>query len=367
MRKAIIYLCFFAIGASGIHAGNSYPFGVPSTCISPPSRIEGEAVKMNVTGEFLYWTADSSALYYAQDMQFFQTTPGNSDALVYSMFGELHRVGSSWNPAFRVSGTYHFFDDKWDVTLGWTRFAGDKSSSYEINDPIGTGQGLLTLWGHTSHQDADYASCASGKWDLKINTFDIEWARSFMVGRKFSMRAFAGPRIAWIDQTFDIHYDYLGAHAVAPNHPSIKGSITANSDFRGAGVRGGFDLLYTFNKNWGIFGKTAAATLYGRYNGEQTTLQQEILPTPEDKMIGDSINTYFDSATTAQLALGFEWKKGLSCDKYFLLFRAAWEQNIWFGASKFLHYIHKLSEGLVREENENVTLQGLSLSASFDF
>jgi hypothetical protein len=318
--------------------------------VNPSSRYEiDNGWNLFLNTEFLWWVAKEDGLYYAQSgFTGVQTSAVPPDG-TKNFNGHLQKVKPHFRPGFRIGLGGNMSYDEWDIFLNWTWF-----QSNARGDSKGY---LLTLWGHPRvsgpDNSTDGALFTRAKWSLHLNILDLEMGRSFWVGRHLSLRPFFGVRGAWIDQHFDIHYDYT-------TDPITDGKLRAESDFEGGGVRAGLDTRFGLWGGWSFYGIASASMLYGFFNCDFHERWESV-------KVAKTRDGFHHAASTAQLALGVRWDTYVHRDRYHFGLYAGWEQNIWFGVNKMNHYFHSLSEGNLQQMNGDLTLSGGTFGVRFDF
>jgi hypothetical protein len=316
--------------------------------INPSSRFEiNNGCNMLVTADFLWWSANTDGLYYAQSNVGTTTTLPSNGNVDFS--GHLQRVKEEWGPGFRVGFGGNMPYDEWDIYLNWTWFQADPKDSAKQ-----TSSGpLLVLWGHPDAPEGRLATRAHGKWDLKTNVLDLEMGRSFWAGMRFSLRPFLGIRGAWIDQEFKIKYDYATS-------PTVEGEIKAKSDFEGVGVRAGVDLRFALFNGWSLYGLAAGSLMYGH-------LDCNFHEKSGSSLVARTSDGFHRGVSTLQMGIGTRWDHYFNHKRYHVGVAIGWEQNIWYGITQFNHYYNQLQTGTLVQNNGDLTLQGGTLSARFDF
>ena len=318
--------------------------------VNPSSRFQVEkGWNLFLNTEFLWWVPKEDGLFYAQSgFTGAEESPLPPDA-AKNFRGHLQKVNPHFRPGFRIGFGGNMAYDEWDILLNWTWFKAHARGHAHGN--------LLVLWGHPEAEgmpDAmNSASSAKAKWALHYNVLDVEMGRSFWAGRHFSLRPFLGIRAAWIDQHFNIHYDYKTT-------PETDGRIRAESDFEGVGVRAGLDMRFSLLAGWSLYGIASAAMLYGFYDCDFHERWESV-------RVAIAKDTFHNAASTAQLSFGVQWDTYVHKDRYHFGLYAGWEQNIWFGINKMNHYFRNLSGGSLQQMNGDLTLSGGTFGVRFDF
>ena len=348
MRKILFFSLGF-IGTSGAllfadEMANSYE-ATPKSWVNSSSRLGAvDGQNLFVTLEGLVWIAQENGLIIAQTGQGSGTGAGAPAGSV-DFRGSIKRIRPNWDWGFRFGFGYDVPYDQWEFQALWTHYITEKSNSASGN--------LLPLWAHPDLAAANTATHARGQWNLRLNVFDFDLGRPFWVGKHFSLKPYFGLRLAWIDQIFKVHYDFATS-------PLIVGRLHAKSDFSGAGLRLGLDGRFAFKKGFSIYGVSAFSLLYGRFETDFSERENGL-------KIADADDDFHSGLPTLQLALGLQWDTYLYCHRYHLGFNVGWEQNLWFSLNQMNHFLHQLNEGNLHQENGNLTLQGISFGARFDF
>lgn len=323
--------------------------------VNPSSRFQVDnGWNLFLNTEFLWWVTKEDSLYYAQSgYSNAQTSAVPPDGTI-NFNGHLERVTPDWFPGFRIGLGGNMDYDEWDIFLNWTWY---KSHAQDSSHASSRGV-LLVLWGHpdvdsSATQTAKAAVKATAKWNMQLNLLDLELARSFWVGKSFSLRPFFGARGAWIDQCFKIKYHLITT-------PATESRPKAVSDFEGGGVRAGVDARFVLLGGWSFYGLASASLLYGHYDCD---FKEDW----ENTAIGVTRDGFHQAAATAQLALGVRWDTYVHHDRYHFGLYAGWEQNIWFGLNKMNRYFGKLHDGNLEQLNGDMTLQGGTFGVRFDF
>ncbi len=311
------------------------------------------------TAEGLWWIAKENGLVYAQSGSSgpnVTTEAVPPDPSSFNFKGNLQRVEPSWDWGFRIGLGYNFCYDEWDAKATWTDYrTSEKKTSTGV---------LLNLWGHSDVASSNNASTIKADWDLKYDTFDLELGRGFGAGRCFCLRPFLGIRAAWTDQTFQTFADVILPEDTQSQGP-LSLDLKATSDFSGAGFRFGLDGRFDFCWDVSLFGLASYSLLYGSFDTDFKESTTGL--TVQDLVIASSEDSFHMGLSSLQLALGLQWNRSYCCDRYRFGVHLAWEQNMWFQLNQMNHFQGALSTGNVYQENGNLSLQGISFGARFDF
>ena len=230
------------------------------------------------------------------------------------------KITPEWQSAFRVGAGLNFPRSGFDIIGLWTQFSSESSASKRAKK----GTNLLTLWAHPDANATALATSAQGKWNLCLNSVDLEWGRSSWFGGNFSIRPFFGARWLSIDQSLHHHYDYATT-------PLVTGKLRSTSDFNGGGLRVGADLRYSLGAGFSLVGLASGSLLYGE-SSFNFQLREDQTP------IGKSKSHCVEGMSTLQMNLSLTWDTHFCSDRCHIEFHLGWEQNAYFNANRMSHY-----------------------------
>lgn len=109
-----------------------------------------------IAADFLYWRSENHGFSYAYEL---------SDTVLSDNVGKVLRVGSDWDPGFRVGIGWTTTHDFWDIFLNYTWFQNDAKASKSSVD------GFAPLWPLTTD---DLFGAVSANTDFVLNMGDLE-------------------------------------------------------------------------------------------------------------------------------------------------------------------------------------------------
>jgi hypothetical protein len=322
-----------------------------SGMINPPGRpqVKGGA-DLFVFGNLLYWNAHENGLSYAI------VNKGSSTNLANAQVKNNH---GKWNWAFRAGVGYNLPHDGWDVNLTWLRFTdhGFKRKHAHGNEvifPVGT---------HPADPLAETATAnkAHGKWYLNLNQLDLDLGREFFVSKWLTVRPHFGLRTNWIRQK--IHNDYnnfIGAQV--PNQVKLK----IKDDWYGIGLEGGLDTQWGLGNGFSIFGNLASAIIYGFHDFDYDEEDSPFSARGIEDFV-DLDNSYRISHAILDLAMGLRYDCMFNDDRFHLGLQLGWEHHIYFSQNQFPVFVDSNSLGSFVRNQGDLTLQGWTFAARFDF
>jgi hypothetical protein len=317
-----------------------------SGMINPQGRPQiRDGADLFVFGDLIYWNAHENGLQVAVKNE--GSTTNLSDSKVKTIHGK-------WNVGFRTGIGYNTMHDGWDLRLTWLRFTDNGHNNNHIHGrnaiyPTRVHPAELPFFspGFTKLKSA---------WHLRLNQLDLDLGREFFVSKWLTLRPHFGLRTDWIRQTLEA--DYTGPS----NRPFANRFETELKDhWWGLGLEGGFDTQWGLGNGWSIFGDLSAAIIYGFHHMKYET---EAQPTNVDV---DMADRYRVSHPILDLEMGLRWDNMFSNDRFHLGLQIGWEHHIYFSQNQFPLFVDNASLGSFVANQGDLTLQGWTFSARFDF
>ncbi|NGX60520.1 MAG: hypothetical protein KR126chlam3_01696 [Chlamydiae bacterium] len=360
MQKSLLALSIFGMANVAIAArgGDNCAPEPPATCypedcnhcycLGPenygvnapvrPHTCNGDWV---ISAAGFYWNAHQDGMEYAIDNHV--KNPGFIDPAIGERILELNNLIDAeyetpdfkWDWGFKIGLGYNTTCDGWDFGVVWTWYRGKANDHVEAE--IDDNHTLLPLWSAyaTPIGPIPYATDIETHWKLQLNLIDIELGREYWTSKYLSFRPFIGLRIAFIEQNFEIQHKG-GSWSEIPSPPfllaipAFNDEVDLDNDFKGIGLRAGFNTVWNFGCGWGLYGNFAASIVYGRFSLDH---DEEIrrASSPHDKIkILETEESFHASRGMLDLALGIQWAS-LFCDcQYGFTIQLGWEQHLFF-------------------------------------
>ncbi len=318
-----------------------------SGMINPQGRPQvRDGADLFVFGNLLFWNAHENGL---------QVAVKNEDSTNNLSDSEVKTVHGKWNVGFRAGIGYNTPHDGWDLKLTWLRFTdhGRKNSYADADDAI-----FPTLVHPTElYYYADDAKKMKSRWHLRLNQLDLDLGREFFVSKWLTLRPHFGLRTDWIRQKLEAEYKNLPAVL-------IVGEIETEAKDRwwGIGLEGGFDTQWGLGSGWSIFGNLSAAILYGFHH---IKYESEIEIT--DVEFVDMKDRYRISHPILDLEMGVRWDNMFCNDRFHVGLQVGWEHHIYFSQNQFPVFVDDVSIGSFVSNQGDLTFQGWTFAARFDF
>lgn len=320
--------------------------------INPQGRPQvRDGADVFIFADLLYWNAHQNGMNVAvkQEDGTVPSTEALNDSSITSLRGK-------WNWGFRTGLGYNTMHDGWDLKLTWLRFT---DTSHKVAGPHDNHVYYPTQ-AHPDHVSST-ANKVRGYWSFNLNQLDLDMGREFFVSKWLTLRPHVGLRTDWIHQKFDSSYYHVFA---APTTDSVT---ELKDHFWGIGLAGGLDTQWGLGNGWSIFGNAAAAIIYGfhQIHDEQT---RENIHAPHNET--EYMNLHHSSRIShpvLDLAMGLRWDYMFCKDRFHLGFDLGWEHHVYFSQNQFPLFVDDINEGIFVTNQGDLTMQGWTFSARFDF
>ncbi len=275
-----------------------------------------------------YWNAHQDGMEYAIDNSVKNPNPQSGSDLIKIL--ELNNLIDAkyetpdfkWDFGFKLDLGYNTTCDGWDFGVVWTWYRGKANDHIEAE--IDDNHTLLPLWSAysptigTPEGSVTYATDIETHWKLQLNLIDFELGREYWTSKYLSFRPFVGLRIAFIEQNFEIQhkggvwdFQRFGTESVRVND-----KVDLDNDFKGVGVRAGFDTVWNFGCGWGLYGNFASSIVYGKFSLDHDE-EMRVAEIPFDKIkILEAEESFHASRAMLDFGLGIQWAS-LFCDCHY--------------------------------------------------
>ncbi len=326
-----------------------------------------------------YWNAHQDGMEYAIDNRLKNPAFQGGGILDLNNLidAEYKTPDFKWDWGFKVGLGYNTTCDGWDFGVVWTWYRGKANDHIEAE--IDDNHTLIPLWSAYSSSvgSITYATDIETHWKLQLNLVDIELGREYWTSKYLSFRPFVGIRIACIEQNFEIQHKGGSWSAAFTEDPAFNDEVDLDNDFKGVGLRTGFDTVWNFGCGWGLFGNLAASIVYGRFTLDHDE-QIRKASSPHNKIkILETEESFHASRAMLDLALGIQWAS-LFCDcQYGFTVQLGWEQHLFFHQNQ-LWRVNRIGDDesvVPNNTGENVFFQrrgtldtqGWTLRVQFEF
>lgn len=362
-----------------------YPDDAPcSYCLGPSNSAVNPAVRpLTCNGDIVitvagfYWNAHQDGMEYAIDNQI--KNPGEEPIL--QDIQELNNLVDAqyenphfkWDFGFKIGLGYNSTCDGWDIGVLWTWYRGKASSHIEADSD--DNHTFVTLWSAFAPPSGSvtYATDISTYWKLQLNLVDIELGREFWVSRYLTFRPHMGLRIAFLKQ--DYHIENKGGSWDSIS--LLNNEVDLDNDFKGVGIRGGFDTIWNFGRGWALYGNFAAAIIYGKFHVEHDE-DNRLAVAPHTKTdILDTKDSFRASRGIVDFAIGIQWSTMFCQCRYALTAMLGWEHHLFFDQNQMWRVVrigdadsllpNNLGENVFHQRRGDLSTQGWTLTLRFEF
>ena len=270
----------------------------------------------------------------------------------------LEQVRFRWDLGVRIGACYEIKHDQWDTQLFYTWFK-TQGKDYASRGP---GSMHSTFLGNFYVNNPEGAGItgpayesASIEWAIKLQTFDVELGRKFLVSKSVELRPFIGAKGGWIHQF--IHSKWYRPQLDKPPFFNL-GIENIKNNFWGIGPEIGINTTWAlFNgrhNSFGFFEDISGAIMYGHW-AFSDVYNNDI----NQKIIIDSqpIN---GGASMLRIFTGLEWDAEWRQNCYQWCTKLGYEVQCWLNQLQF----YSFTGGRLGNQ---LTLQGVTFEFCFGF
>jgi hypothetical protein len=332
-----------------------------SGMVNPPGRPQvRNGADLFVDADLIYWNAHENGLNYAILNESSNPTHNLADA-------EVKNIHGKWNWGFRVGVGYNLPHDGWDLRLNWLRFTDNAHKRVHTDGD----EAVFPTNTHPADPVAQNTTSAKAhaNWHLRLNQLDLDMGREFFVSKWLTLRPHFGLRSDWIRQELNSEYNNFSGHTI-PNE------VEAEKEDRwwGIGLEGGLDTQWGLGGGWSIFGNLTAAIIYGFHHLEfededsaATVNQSNGASSAPNGKFAEVENHYRVSHPILDLQMGLRWDNMFGDDSMHLGVQIGWEHHVYFSQNQFPTFVDDFNFGTFVANQGDLTLQGWTFSARFDF
>jgi hypothetical protein len=181
--------------------------------------------------------------------------------------------------------------------------------------------------------------------------------REFFVSKWLTLRPHFGLRTDWLRQSLKADYKNNISFPL-PN----DADAALKDRWWGMGLEGGLDTQWGLGNGWSIFGNLSAAILYGFHHMKYATKDD-----PSELKFVKLKERYRISHPILDLQMGLRWDNMFANDCFHLGLQVGWEHHIYFSQNQFPVFVDDVSLGSFVSNQGDLSFQGWTFSARFDF
>ncbi len=321
--------------------------------INPPGRPQvRDGVNLFFIGELLCWNAHENGLPVAV------VNRGSSSNLSNSKAKTIH---SDWDLGLRVGIGYNTPHDGWDLDLTWVRLHTEGSEHIHSH----SNRYVFPSRVHPSDLIASSSAAKKGHshWKLHFNQLDLDLGREFFVSKWLTLRPHFGLRTDWIHQTWKSTFRNFSGTAT-PN----KVKVSYRDHWWGIGLQGGLDTQWGLGCGWSLFANMAGGIIYGIHDLDFKDKDSPAqLNTTTSGTFANLDNGYRIAHPVMDGMLGVRYDHMFCNDRFHLGLEIGWEHHIYFSQNQFPVFTSDDSRGTLVSNQGDLTFQGWTVAARFDF
>ncbi len=274
--------------------------------------------------------------------------------------GSVKRIDFDWDGGVRIAVGYET-DCKMGFYLNWTYFSTDGSDSSTATFPAS----LFPVW-TIPGSNLTSSTKAEASWRLHLNILDLQMNALFSPCCFLALKPYIALSTAWIDQKFNINSSGGMSRGTAA-FVVLDDDIDMKNDFWGIGPKFGLETSWFLGCGFSIFGNADISILYGEFDisQEESVLLEGI--TPAIIYLDLTKDKFWLSRVNLDFILGFKWERTFRDGCYYFAMEAGWENLFFFGQNQLMRFVDDTNPGINIPVKGDLTIQGLSVKASFGF
>lgn len=253
--------------------------------------------------------------------------------------GGVRSLDGSYDSGFRIGAGWRF-EEGVEVFGRYTYY--HSAADDVARRPSASGAVFATLTHPSTVVEVDSARALNS---LNLNIVDFEFGKRHEISEEFSLRWFAGPRYANLDQKLQVIY---------------AGGDVSTSDVRrrlffdGGGIRAGGETNWKFIETMGFYARGSASMLTGRFRGDlsETTNGAPIVNVSE---------RFTRVIPIVDLGVGLSYQKG-----GFRL-SVGYEFINWFGMVDGLDFADDANPGKITRQMGSLGFDGVVFRSEFKY
>ncbi|PIS01548.1 MAG: hypothetical protein COT84_01895 [Chlamydiae bacterium CG10_big_fil_rev_8_21_14_0_10_35_9] len=368
------FLCAVNIHATGYSPDVLVSGLLPSSreCTYPRKEQYGAAY---ISASFIFWQAKQGKMDFAAKNE----GPDKPVTGVKNLNMEIITPDFSWNAGAKVILGYNLPSDDMDLQAKWTFAKGGfthikKNVFSENNIP---GEGVIPLWyfpflrNISTTTDPRYQHGA-GDWKLRLNSIDLDWGKGFLPIESLKVRLAAGIKVAFIRQLYKVEYN-RGNDVTADNQlvQLVASNLVLKNDSAGIGPRFGVESRWKLFWGFSLIGDGAFSLVYDYFdvNRDQVDLIYNYATESLDSHFAKLHDSFSKIQPVLEISLGLDWGMCLSIKNHESYFGVtiAYDTQYWWAQNQMQRVISSAFVGDLFNNKGDLQLQGLTMSARFDF
>ena len=309
----------------------------------------------NLELDWLYWQASADSLRFAMTNNS-TNLPSADDLTPENVPSMMVDQKFGYNPGLRASVVVPILYDEWEIGAVYTRFY-SSSPSKHVSDPDGDIFTILdnTTWNANTSLTEGYS--AKAKWSLKINAFDFEFRRPFVLGKSLMLQPVMGAKACFVRNLWDVYYvsTDLGGQVNSVNPPQV---VTFRSSLWCVGPKFGAAMRFLIPKQISLSIATDFALMVGNFKG--ATKYSQLIGLPDTVSTFKSRKTRLHEVQRIECAISKWWS--IKNDSSLEL-TAGYEVQYWWRQMRTTSYASVANP----PGGSDLSLQGPFLRGSWNF
>jgi hypothetical protein len=211
------------------------------------------------------------------------------------------------------------------------------------------------------------SSTVTADWKVHFNQLDLDFARECFLGRRLTFRPYAGIRVLFIEEKYDIA---TVSSATLTGTPVVtnREAVTMKDHFKGVGLKAGFLTSFDFSCGIALYGDATWSSTFGQFKVKQNSTASVVGSGSPATLSVSKDDTHDDLLNNFDIAFGIRWRQLFDCDRNAFTLRLGWENHVFFDFNKFRSLATPEFDSIVdNSPGGDLSFYGIVFAAGIDF
>ena len=147
------------------------------------------------------------------------------------------------------------------------------------------------------------------------------------------------------------------------------------NNYKGVGIRGGFDFVWNVGCGWGIYSNFAFSAIYGCFQVDYNEYVRRVEEPFNKEKVFESENSFRASRYMTDMVFGLRYSTRFCESQYALSVSLGWEHHLFFHQNQMQRVVRNIEsasdpdnkDNIYHQRRGNLDTQGWTLTIVFDF
>lgn len=377
LSSTLLALSLYADKPSNVVTDDSFkqseivPAGVYAAGYNAPAQVKllGGAKSwlpdVFASGSFLYYMANEDGLDIGTSGAIIPD--GGQPVVGFTSNAQVALPDFGYKPSFKVGLGTRLLE--WTLAAEYTWIRNNTYTSKDApSSQIAGTTGVWTLndWYEqttTSGQSMAFSNFDS-HWHLRMDIADVMLSRAFYQGRRVCVTPMFGVRGAWIRQRFNLKGD-VPSTLVTSKNPGDTWSRNSSHSW-GVGPRAAVEVDCLLGMGFRLEGEVGTSLLFTQYTNvrhSENVANAAAVP----QTLTAEFHDYNCVRPIGELGLGIGWGSYLADQKYHIDLSASYDFMLFWNQNMMRKLLDTVNDGVGGAAGGDLSLNGLTFTARFDF